>query len=106
MIYMASLCYLELALLIKKSGSTYIFVTEAYSFGRRKAWMAMFGSMYGFLMVWTDILIGQPVGVAVVLLAMGRYLCRPFFINCEEMPINAVKMFAMFALSRSGIMLA
>ncbi len=98
-VYFACFCYLELALLVKKSGSTYIYVTEAFSFGRSKPWMETFGSMFGFLMVWTDIMIGQPVGIAVVLLSMGHYLCQPFFIDCQEMSINAVKMFAMFALS-------
>ena len=99
--YFAALCYLELALLVKKSGSTYIYIKEAYSFGRKKPWMEGIGSLLSFLMVWTDLIIIQPVAGAVALRVIGRYICRPFFIDCEEMPTYAVKMFALTALSRS-----
>lgn len=96
---LASLCYLELALLVGKSGSTYIYIKEAYSFGRKKPWMEGVGSVLSFLMVWTDLVILQPLGSAIALRAMGQYACRPFFINCpEKMPEYAVKLFALFVL--------
>lgn len=99
LVYAASLCYLELALLLKISGGTYINIKEAYSFGKKKPWMEMFGSLCGFVYVWCDILIQEPLGLAISLLSMGSYICRPFFINCQEMPIYAVKMFALCGLS-------
>jgi hypothetical protein len=75
MIYFASLCYLELALMLKKSGSTFIFIKEAYSFTSSKPWMKRFGSLLGFVMLWSDAVIGQPAGAAIPFLALGRYLC-------------------------------
>ena len=98
---LAAFCYLELALLVKKSGSSYVYIKEAYSFGRKKPWMEGIGSLLSFLMVWTDMIIVQPVAGAVSLRVIGRYICRPFFIGCEEMPTYAIKMFALVALSRS-----
>lgn len=97
---LAALCYLELALLIKKSGSTYIFIKEAYSFGRRKPWMEGLSSFCGFMVAWTNMIILQPLANAVILLALGRYMCRPFFISCNEVPIYAVKMIALFISSQ------
>lgn len=96
----SSLCYLELALLVKKSGGTYVFIKEAYSFGRTRPWMEGVGSAMSFLMVWTDLVVVTPVGGAVAYRVIGRYLCRPFFLNCQEMPNYAVKMFALFILSK------
>ena len=61
--------------------------------------MDTFGSLCGFLVSWNDNLIGQPVGLAITLLTLGQYICKPFFINCSEMPVFAVKMFALSALS-------
>ena len=97
-VYGASLCYLELALLVKKSGSTYIYIKEAYSFGRRKPWMDTFGSLCGFLIAWVAVIIIEPVAIAITLMTLGRYICQPFFIDCPEMLISAVKMFALCAL--------
>ena len=103
MVYSASLCYLELALMVKKSGSTFIFIKEAYSFTLTKPWMKRFGSLLAFVMLWSDIGICQPIGSAIPLLALGRYLCRPFFMECNTMPIYAVKMFSLSALSMSNL---
>ena len=72
--YAASFCYLELALLIKKSGSTYIYIKEAYSFTRSKPWMEVCGSLLGFLMAWTNVAIVEPLGLTIALLALGRYV--------------------------------
>ncbi len=94
--FCAALCFLEMAHLVKKSGSTYIFIKEAYSFGRRKPWMEQFGSLCGFIVAWMDIVILQPLCFAVVALSLGQYTCRPFFIKCDDVPIYAVKLFALF----------
>ena len=98
--YAASFCYLELALLIKKSGSTYIYIKEAYSFTRSKPWMEVCGSFLSFLLAWSDIVIGQPSAAAIAFLSLGRYTCRPFFIECDPLPMYAVKSSALFALSK------
>ena len=91
-----SVCFLEMALQVKKSGSTYIYIKEAYSFGRRKPWMEQFGSFCGFVVAWMDIVILQPLSSAIIALALGQYTCRPFYIDCDQVPVHAVKMFALF----------
>ena len=98
MIYFASLCYLELALMLKKSGSTFIYIKEAYSFTHSRPWMKQFGSLMSFVVLWSDIIVGHPVGAAIPVLALGRYLCRPFFMECDVMPIYAVRMFSLSTL--------
>ena len=97
--YFASLCYLELALMLKKSGSTFIFLREAYSFTKSKPWMKAFGTLLSFLMLWSDTIL--PLGTAIPLLALGRYLCRPFFMECDLMPAYAAKMFSITVLGES-----
>ena len=94
----ASLCYLEMALLVKKSGSTYVYIKEAYSFGRRKTWMEGVGSMMSFLMVWTDLVIVQPLAAAIGFRSMGHYTCQLFFINSHDIPIHNAKVAALFTL--------
>lgn len=102
--YFGSLCFLEMALLLKKSGGLYLFVKEAYSFGRSKPWMNTFGSMFAFMYIWSSVMIANPLGFAIVLLSMGRYVCRPFFLDCPEMPIYPVRFFGLSAMSEYLVM--
>jgi len=89
-----ALCYLELALMVNKSGSTYIYIKEAYSFGRRKPWMEQFGSFCGFVVSWTNVIILQPLSHAIGAIAFGQYVSKPFFKNCEEVPPYPGKLIA------------
>ena len=95
------LCFCELGVLIKKSGSTYTFIREGYSFRRRKPWLSMIGSLLAFLNIWSSTVVSQPAAIAIALLTFGRYVCRPFFIGCSEVPIIPVKMLALSALGKS-----
>jgi amino acid permease len=95
------LCFCELGVLIKKSGSTYTFIREGYSFRGQKPCLSMIGSLLAFLNIWSSTAIGQPTAIAIALLTFGRYICRPFFIGCSEVPIIPVKMFALSALGKS-----
>lgn len=95
------LCFCELGVLIKKSGSTYTFIREGYSFRRRKPWLSMIGSLLSFLNIWSATVVSQPTAIAIALLTFGRYICRPFFIGCSEVPIIPVKMLALSALGKS-----
>ena len=92
------LCFCELATIVKKSGSTYAFILEGYSFRQKNRWISSLGPLLAFLNIWSNTLIAQPTGIAVVLLTFGRYVCRPFFIGCSEVPMIPVKMLALFAL--------
>ena len=92
-----ALCYCELGTLVKKSGSDYAYILEAYSFNNRKPSLQILGSLLGFLNIWSNMLVIEPTGIAVALLTFGQYMSRPFFIGCE-VPILAEKMFALFAL--------
>lgn len=96
---MGALCYCELGTMIKKSGSEYAYIMEAYSFGRKNG-LRTVGSMLGFVNVWYDALVGNPLSHAISLLVFGRYMCRPFFINCSHLPVLPTKMFALAALSK------
>ena len=100
-----ALCYLELALMVKKSGSTYTFIKEAFSFGRRKPWMERVGSLCGFQVAWIQVVILQPLAHSIILVTLGRYLCRPFFITCDHMPLYAVKCLALFVSSKLLLLL-
>lgn len=95
-----ALCYCELGTMIKKSGSEYAYILEAYSFGGKNRYQRMFGSMLGFLNVWYDALVGNPASLAIALLVFGRYICRPFFIGCPQVPVLPIKMFALAGLSK------
>lgn len=94
------LCFTELGVLIKKSGSTYTFIREGYSFRGQKPWLSMIGPLLAFLNIWSSTAIGQPTAIAIALLTFGRYVCRPFFIGCSEVPMAPVKMLALSALGK------
>ena len=96
-----ALSYCELGILVKKSGSGYAYILEAYSFRKRKPWLENFGSLLAFLHIWTSTLIGQPTAIAIIMLSFGRYACRPFFIGCCEVPVIPVKLLALSGLSES-----
>ena len=65
--FMGSLCYSELALLIKKTGSSYIFIFECY------------GEYAAFVLIWTKALIIIPCINSVISYTAGIYACMPFF---------------------------
>ena len=92
------LCFCELGILIKKSGSTYTFIREGYSFRGQKLWLSVIGSLLAFLNIWSSTVVSQPASLAIGLLTFGRYVCRPFFIGCSKVPIIPIKMLALSAL--------
>lgn len=64
---LGSLCYSELASIIKKTGSSYIFVFECY------------GDVMGFVILWSTNLITAPFDISILSLTCGLYACAPFF---------------------------
>ena len=63
---LGSLCYCELASVVKKTGSSYIFVFDCY------------GECPAFVFLWTNAVIVIPCCVSVVAYTAGLYICTPF----------------------------
>lgn len=93
------LCYIELGLLIKKSGAEYSFIKEAYSFKKKHKILEVVGSLLSFLFIWSSMCIIRASSVAVITLTCARYLIRPFYIGCDDVPENAVKLLSLTIIS-------
>jgi len=63
---LGSLCYCELTSVVKKTGSTFIIVYEAY------------GKFAGFMILWTILTMLSPFGFNVLLQTCGNYICSSF----------------------------
>ena len=92
-----SMCYLELGLLVRKTGGEYAILLEAYSFRKKNRWVEMLGSLVSFLYTWTNVLLLRGVAVSIIMMTCARYFTRPFFIGCE-VPEAAVKLIALAIL--------
>ena len=96
-----ALCYIELGTFIKKSGADYTYILEAYSFHKRKRWLEFTGSLLAFLFSWSSVLVVRTCSLAIITMAFGRYLSRPFFIESDcDVPIWIVRLLALFAISK------
>ena len=95
----ASLCYVELGLLVKKSGGEFVYLVEAYSFRHRNRGVTVLGALMGFLCVWVHFFVNSSAGMAAASLLCAQYFIQPFFTGCcaSEM---AVKCFAIVILSK------
>ena len=89
-----AMCYLELGLLVRKTGGEYAILLEAYSFRKKNRWVELLGSLVSFLYTWTNVLLLRGVAVSIITMTCARYLTRPFFIGCE-VPEAAVKLIAL-----------
>jgi len=63
---LGSLCFCELAISLKKTGSFYIYIKEAY------------GDKAGFLAMWTLVIVLNPAALAVVSVAIGEHVVGTF----------------------------
>lgn len=69
---LGALCYIELGLIIPKSGGEYVYLKEA------------FGDLAAFLFSWTQVLVYRPSSFAIILLAFAFYVLEPFFPGCTD----------------------
>ena len=69
---LGALCYVELGLLIPKSGGGYAYVMEA------------FGPLAAFLFSWVYSLFLKPAASAILLLVFASYVIEPFFEGCSD----------------------
>ena len=95
-----SFCYMELGLLIPKTGGDYIYILHAYTFRKRNKWLESFGSLVAFLFTWSSIFITGPCGTAITSLTCAHYLTQPFFIGCE-IPQGVLKTTALFIVGKT-----
>lgn len=93
------LCYLELSLLIPRTGAEYVYIMEGFSFKNRNKWTELLGSLLAFLYTWTSIVIIRPTSTAIIALTCARYLTRPLYIDCD-IPEGIIKCLAISLLSK------
>lgn len=96
------LCYIELGLLVKRGGGESGYLTEAYSLKNKNKWSELFGSMLGFLFVWSNVCILRPASLAIQSLTCARYLTRPLY-GDAAVPEYLVKLVALTALGKLTI---
>ena len=94
------LCYIELGLLVKRGGGEFGYLVEAYSLKDRNQWSKLFGSVLGFLFVWSNVCILRPASLGIQSLTCARYLTLPFFSHDDEVPEHLVKAVAFALLGR------
>ena len=96
-------CYIELGLLIGKTGGDYAIIKQAYSFRNRNKWLQTFGSLLAFLFTWTAMLVSGPCATAIIILTCCRYLTRPFYLDCDHIPESVLKTLSFFILGKITI---
>ena len=94
------LCYIELGLLIKRSGGEYSYLKEAYSFRKTYKVFEFLGSLLSFLFIWSSMLIIRTTSLSLITLTCARYLVRPFYIGCDQISEPAVKLLAVAVLRK------
>ncbi|XP_031566401.1 b(0,+)-type amino acid transporter 1-like [Actinia tenebrosa] len=85
---LGALCYVELGLLIPKSGGEYVYLMEA------------FGPLPAFLFSWVYSLLLKNGGVAILVLVFGSYVVEPFYPGCTDRQdlVQLQKLLAVIAL--------
>lgn len=92
-----ALCYVELCVVVRKSGGEYPILLMAYSFKKKNKWVELLGRVIAFLFTWTSVFVIRSVSPSIILLTCARYLSRPFYIDCE-VPREVVTVLALFVL--------
>jgi L-type amino acid transporter 9 len=87
---LGALCYVELGLLIPKSGGEYVYYREA------------FGPLPAFLFSWVYALFLKNGGVAILVLVFASYVIEPFYPGCADRRdlVYLQKLLAVVALGR------
>ena len=69
---LGSLCYCELTSVVKKTGSSYIFVLDCY------------GECPAFVLTWTTAVIVIPCVTSIIGYTAGMYICTPIIADCTS----------------------
>ena len=99
---LGGLCYIELALLLPRTGGEFVYILEGYSFNNCSKWTQLFGSLAAFLYSWTSIFVIRPSSIAIITLTCTRYLTRPLYID-SNIPENVLKYLALAILCKYKI---
>ena len=97
-----ALCYSELGTFVKKSGSEYAYIGEAYSFRKKNKYVATLGECMAFTYMWMFFVVGTPMSMAIDALLAAEYVVKPFYLNCDT-PVWIVKMLAVVAVGKRYI---
>ena len=81
-----TICDIEYALMIKKSGGQYVYLYEAW------------GPLVAFIYKWQTTVIGGPCGSALLMLTLARYAIGPFYPGCS-VPQEVEKLTAAVCIS-------
>ena len=93
------LCFIELGVVVRKSGGEYPIIRTAYSFKDRNRFVKNLGKVLAFVYTWSSVLVIRSLSAAILLLTCAKYLSRPFYINCDA-PMPVVKTLALALLSK------
>ena len=94
-----ALCFIELGLLIPRTGAEYIYILHGFSFKKYSKWTELLGSLLAFLYTWTSMFIIEPASLSITVLTCARYLTRPLYTDCE-IPLIMLKCLAISILGR------
>ena len=94
-----ALCYSELGTFVKKSGSEYAYIGEAYSFRKKNHFVTTLGERMAFINVWMGLVVGSPMATAVIALLAAEYMVKPFYLDCDA-PVLIVKLLAVVAVGK------
>ncbi|XP_076810397.1 b(0,+)-type amino acid transporter 1-like [Clavelina lepadiformis] len=81
----SALSYVELGLMIRKSGGEYQYLKEAY------------GDLVAFLLAWTSIIVTKPSSFAIIAIGFAQYVTAPFYPGCTP-PDTIMKCAAAFCI--------
>ena len=94
-----ALCYSELGTFVKKSGSEYAYIGEAYSFRKKNRFVTTLGECMAFTYMWMFFVVGTPMSMAIDALLAAEYMVKPFYLNCDS-PVLIVKLMAVVAVGK------
>ena len=94
-----ALCYSELGTFVKKSGSEYAYIGEAYSFRKKNHFVTTLGECMAFTYMWMFFVVGTPMSMAIDALLAAEYMVKPFYLNCDS-PVLIVKLMAIVAVGK------
>ena len=86
--FLGAITYIELGLMVKKSGGEYAYLRAAY------------GDIIAFLYAWTSVIVTKPSSFAIIAIGFAEYVTTPFYGGCSP-PVVIQKCAAAFCICKS-----